>query len=110
MQLRLPLLILVILDAFDGPDHQVLSARADRIPLDESPPVVPILRSQFCESIETKCPDSDRMREFRLQCFESLPTGHVYHCGKTESGEIVEFFYKKFPCRKGTCTCHCVLL
>ena len=74
---------------------------ADRIPLDESPPVVPILKAKFSGPLE-KCPDTDDSRDYRLMFFDPPTSGHVYHCGETETGEIIEFFYPKFPCRKGT--------
>ena len=94
------LLWLMVIDISDGPDHRI-SDRADRISLDGSPPVVPILQSQFCEPLE-KCPDTESLREYRQYCFTPPPPGHVYHCGTTQLKEIVEFFYRKLPCRKGT--------
>ena len=90
---------LIVLGVTGGPEHRV-SGSGDRIPLDEPPPVVPVLHSQFCKTLE-KCPDTDSLKEHRQYCFEPPPRGHVYHCAATDFNGIVEFFYRKFPCRKG---------
>lgn len=71
-----------------------------RVSLDESSPLVPLLHNTNCVVLK-KCPDTNSWKTYRQICFGPPPSGHHYHCGITEDEEIVEFFYRKFPCRKG---------
>lgn len=64
--------------------------------------VVNQLKSDFCQPLK-KCPDTDRLREWRTNCFPgACRDDEIYHCGEEEiSANIVEFCSRRFQCDEG---------